>query len=77
MLALPCIQHKWGKLSSHLMLLSVIKYLMSYLRIATLNRGTQFLLWRNSKGAYIVNGMARFFITPMIVMYSVDKYNRW
>jgi hypothetical protein len=28
------------------------------------------------KGVYIVNGMTPFFITPMIVMSSVDKYNR-
>jgi hypothetical protein len=37
LLALPCIRHKKGKLSSHLMLLSVIKYLMNFLRMATLN----------------------------------------
>jgi hypothetical protein len=43
LLALLCIQHKKGKLSSHLMFLSVIKYLMNYLRIATLNCRTQFL----------------------------------
>jgi hypothetical protein len=39
----PCIRHKRGKLSSHLMLLSVIKYLTRYLRMATLNCRTQFL----------------------------------
>jgi hypothetical protein len=39
----PCIRHKRGKLSSYLMLLSVIKYLMNYLRMATLNCRTQFL----------------------------------
>jgi hypothetical protein len=43
LLALLCIRHKKGKLSSHLMLLSVIKYLMNYLRMATLNCRTQFL----------------------------------
>jgi hypothetical protein len=43
LLALPCIRHKKGKLSSHLMLLSVIKYLMNFLRMTTLNCRTQFL----------------------------------
>jgi hypothetical protein len=37
LLALPCIRYKRGKLSSYLMLLSVIKYLMSYLRMIALN----------------------------------------
>jgi hypothetical protein len=40
LLALPCIRHKKGKLSSHLMLPSVIKYLMSYLTMTTLNYHT-------------------------------------
>jgi hypothetical protein len=39
---LTCTQHKKGKLSSHSMLLSVIKYLMSYLRMVTLNCHIQF-----------------------------------
>jgi hypothetical protein len=43
LLALPCIWDKKEKLSSHLMLLSVIKYLMRYLRMATLNCCTQIL----------------------------------
>jgi hypothetical protein len=43
LLALLCIWHKKGKLSSHLMLLCVIKYLMSYLRMAISNCHTQFL----------------------------------
>jgi hypothetical protein len=30
----------------------------------------------SQKGVYIVNGMAPFFITPMVVMSFVDKYNR-
>jgi hypothetical protein len=37
LLALPCFSHKREKLSSHLMLLSVIKYLTSYLRMETSN----------------------------------------
>jgi hypothetical protein len=37
LLALTRTRHKSGKLSSHLMLLSVIKYLMSYLSMVTLN----------------------------------------
>jgi hypothetical protein len=43
LLALPCIRHKKGNLSSHLMLLSVIKYFMNFLIMATLNCRTQFL----------------------------------
>jgi hypothetical protein len=43
----PCIRHKRKKLSSHLILLSVIKYLMSYLNMAILNCHIQFLRLRN------------------------------
>lgn len=39
----PCIRYKKGKLISHLMLLHVTKYLMSYLRMITLNCRTKFL----------------------------------
>jgi hypothetical protein len=45
MLVLPCSQFKRidkEKLSSHLMLLSVTIYLMSYLKAATLNRLIEF-----------------------------------
>jgi hypothetical protein len=43
LLALPCIRHKKKKLSSHLMLPSVINFLMSYLTMTTLNYRTHSL----------------------------------
>jgi hypothetical protein len=73
LLALTSTRHKRRKLSSHL---SVIKYLMIYLRMVTLNCRIQFPRWKNWKGMCIVNGMAIFFITPMIIMSSISKYNR-
>jgi hypothetical protein len=39
---LTCTQHKREKLTSHLILLSAIKYLMSYLRMVTLKCHIQF-----------------------------------
>jgi hypothetical protein len=54
----------------------VIKYLVSYLSMVILNCHILFLRLKNSKGVYIVNGMSPFFITPMIVMFSIGKYNR-
>jgi hypothetical protein len=47
LLALTRTRHKRGKLSSHLMLLSVIKYLMSYLSMVTIDCHIQFLRLKN------------------------------
>ena len=47
LLALTRTRHKRGKLNSHLMLLSVIKYLMSYLSMVTIDCHIQFLRLKN------------------------------
>jgi hypothetical protein len=47
LLALTHTRHKRGKLSSHLMLLSVIKYLKSYLSMIILNCHIKFLRMKN------------------------------
>jgi hypothetical protein len=47
LLALTRTRHKRRKLSSYLILLSVIKYLMGYLSMVILNCDIQFLLLKN------------------------------
>jgi hypothetical protein len=47
LLTLTRTQHKTRKLSSHLILLSVIKYLMTYLIMVILNCHVQFLCLKN------------------------------